>query len=90
MGIIPAAPKRRRRKKRRPEVITPPPVPLQVSHMAFAMRYWATLKHVSLATVRRLVKTGQVRAVRIGGQIRIYERDWAAYEAAHRISPAKK
>jgi excisionase family DNA binding protein len=49
----------------------------------FGLAYWAQAKHVSVATVRRMVKAGEVRAVRIRGQLRIYAADWAAYEAAH-------
>lgn len=51
-----------------------------VANMSFSLAYWAKLKNVSEATVRRLVNAGKLRAVRIGGQLRIYEADWAKYE----------
>lgn len=59
-----------------PALLTPP-----VANMSFSLAYWAKLKNVSEATVRRLVARGLVRAVRVGGQLRIYEADWSRYEA---------
>ena len=53
-----------------------------VANMSFSVGYWAKLKNVSEATVRRLVARGLVRAVHIGGQIRIYEADWSRYEVS--------
>jgi excisionase family DNA binding protein len=66
-----------------PALLVPP-----VANMSFSLAYWAKLKNVSEATVRRLVKTGHLRAIRIGGQLRIYEADWARYEVRQETSSA--
>jgi len=47
----------------------------------------AHLARIDVVTVRRLVRLGQLRAVKVGRALRISLADWQAYVAAHTVAP---